>query len=379
MRLRDASILIGMLCLGTVAGVTFFAGDTFAVELPPGTERGGDAGAEARTANVDGGQSAPLTAPGTDAPGADAAPLSADVSSNKPRVDTSGWTSGTVRGDIQLATSVLDRLGSITVVVEEARGAFGDDGQFQRPHRMLAAVERGRGTPTFEVTGIPFSSHPYVVSVHTAGLNGSRRTVVIDETNPLVQDIVLTITPGAPFSVLVRDQDASPWHEVEVRMIPVGDPPGRSRHNGTTDNFGSVVFDGVLAGEYELSTFERGQPLGQPTRVSVQPGNYSGPLHGQATTLLIPRGVAVQMVVHDAAGYGVHGAKVTATATDRTKLTTAETTTDVVGRAEFPHLQPGTWQITIECDKFQRVDQQLTVQAGQEPVYREIKLVRTRW
>jgi hypothetical protein len=383
MQTRTLSILIGLSCLGVAAGIAMFSQDSLAVAVPPGaaaaeppaTDAPADPGAG--EAGPDDRGTAPAVAsdavfkPSTGA-AAEAAPTV--------RTDTSGWTSGVVRGDIQLSVAALEQLKSITVYVEEARSHYADDGSFQRPKKLIHQVEIGRGTPTFEVTGVPFSEYPYVVTAYSPELNGTQRTVVVNEQNPLVEDVVLTITPGAPFSILLRDQDGGPHAGVDVVMLPIEQPHGRSKLHGTTDNFGSVVFDRVLAGPYELIATLQGQPFGDKERITVQPGNraFQSKIQGQGHVMTVPRGVALNLQLHDVRGYGVGDAKVTATQTDRVRLTERSTVSDGIGRAVFPHLTPGVWQVTVELDGFQRIDQQVTIQADQEPQYREIRLVRTR-
>jgi hypothetical protein len=204
--------------------------------------------------------------------------------------------------------------------------------------------------------------------------------VTIDEAHPLVDDVMLAITPGSPFSILVRDQDASPYTDIDIFMRAVGEPAGRPPHRGVTDNFGSLVFGDVLAGDYQVQVTQGGQALCEPHTVSVQPGlvTYGTKVQGQSLPLTIPRGVPVQLLVHDAAGYPLPDSRVTATALDRIKLTTAETTTDFGGRAHFHHLQVGRWQITVERDLFQRHDQTLALKSGQEPAYLDVKLIPIR-
>jgi len=163
-------------------------------------------------------------------------------------------------------------------------------------------------------------------------------------------------------------------------MRPVGLPNGRPRLAGKTDNFGSVVFESVLAGNYELlATFE-GQQFGEVETITVQPGtrNYGRKIQGQGHVMTIARGAQLDVRVHDINGYGMEQCTITATATDRRKLTEQEGKTDNAGRLRFANLQPGTWQITVQCQGFQRVDQQITVQPNQEPMQREIRIVRVR-
>lgn len=383
MQPRNLSILVGTLCLVGAAGVAFWSQESFAVSSPPGADAAAPAAPAAAGATGDDAAHAFASRATDGVFRPSEGPAAAVAAPAHRRTDTTGWTSGVVRGDIRLAVSVLDKLRSMTVIVEEARNAF-DNGQFERPHRLMVPVEfdakLATGTPTFEVRDVPFSAYPYVVSVHAPGLNGGRRTIVVDAEHPLVDDVVLAITPGAPFSVLLRDQDGGPHAGIDVVMLPAGEPLGRPSHRGTTDNFGSVVFDGVLAGDYELTATDHGQPFGEPQRATVQPGTqaYTTVVQGQGYVMTIPRGVALQLSVHDAIGYGVPDAKVTATATDRVRLTKLEAQTDPIGRASFPHLQPGVWQVTIERGGFQRVDLQVTLKPDQEPQFRDVKLVPTR-
>ena len=380
MQTRTLSILIGLSCLGVAAGIALFSQESWADALPPGASAAEPpATLAAEPVDPGAGETGTQPAVANDAvfePSTGATAVAAPAR----RTDTSGWTSGVVRGDIQLSVNALEQLKSITVYVEEARSHYADDGSFQRPNKKHEGVKLGRGTPTFEVTGVPFSEYPYVVTAFAPGLNGTQRTVVINEQNPLVEDVVLTITPGAPFSILLRDQDGGPHAGVDVAMLPIEQPHGRSTFRGTTDNFGSVVFDRVLAGPYELVATLHGQPFGDKERITVQPGNHAfqSKIQGQGHAMTIPRGVALNLQLHDVRGYGIANAKVTATQTDRVRLTERTTTSDGVGRAAFPHLTPGVWQVTVELDGFQRVDQQVTIQADQEPQYRDIRLVRTR-
>ncbi len=312
-----------------------------------------------------------------DAPAAPAAAPIAAVSQprgTEPRADTRGWTSGVVRGDIQLAVSVLDRLGSITVEVVEARQAYDRDGSVRLPTRRIVAVERGRGTPTFEVRDIPFSEHPYIVMVRAPGLNGSRAVVPIDAEHPLHEDLVLAITPGAVLSILARDQDATPYVGLDLSLLPVGDPAGRPPYVGKTDNFGSLVLPDVLAGEYELRAVQNGLLATEVERITVQAGSAGSP-RGQSHKLLIERGVAVAVTVHDRNGFPLPETKVTATATDRIKHTVREAQADEFGVARLPLLPAGTWHLTIAREGCHLWDRHVTLKAFQDPLALDARLV----
>lgn len=364
---RNLSILIGTLCLGIAVGMAVFTQDSLATSSlddldylqPPPAEP------IASGETLD-----PAPAEGAFRPSA--GPVA--VAGGNRQEDTSGWTSGTIRGDVQLAVSILDKLGSMTLIVEEIR--VGAD---VTPHRIMQPVERGRGTPTFEVTGVPFSEFPYRVTLHAAGLNCSARTLTVDEDQPLHEDVVLTITPGAPFSVLLRDQDGGPHPEVDLVLRPVGLPHGRPRLAGKTDNFGSAVFESVLAGQYELTATLLGQPFGGAEVVTVQPGSrqFGRKIQGQGHVMTVPRGVQLEVEIGDGF-YGLANAEVSMVRTDRRRLKELTATTDAIGRARFPHLQPGQWQLTVELEQFRRVDRMITLKPDMEPQFQRIKLVRGR-
>lgn len=294
--------------------------------------------------------------------------------------NTAGWTAGVVRGDVQIAVSILDRIRSINVVVEELRNPLASDGPFQHPHRQVVPVPIGQGTPTFEVRGIPFSSHPYSVRLYSPGLNSSQRTVVIDAEHPLHDDLVLTLSPGAPFSVLVRDQDATPLVGHEVQMVPYGDPPGRPAQRGVSDNFGSVVFEDVLAGDYQVRVLLAGQAVDDGQLVTV-PGDgrmYGPKVQGQSTAITVQRGVPLEVTVLNG-NLGLQGAQVRLVPTDRLRLLELEDTTDYAGKVRFPRLLPGIWQLDVWKDDFERTSRQFTIKAGDPPpAPLEVRLFRIR-
>lgn len=371
MRPRELFVLCGIVCIGLAAGTLLLGEETHAGIEPEGFESApAPLAAEAPPASPTPGEALAVAA----APDAFATPAVAVAEPQ--RVDTTGWTKGVIRGDIQLAVSVMDKLSTLTVVVEEARSSLGE-GRFVRPVRLMMPVELGTGTPTFEVRDVPFSDYPYVVSVLAPGLNGSRHTLTIDKDHAFVDSVVLRVTPGAPLTLLVRDQDAVPYPDIDVRMLAVGDPPGRGNHAGKTNNFGSLLFECVLAGDYQVMYSRQGQPIAETQTITVQPGSRTV-VQGQSHAVTIPRGVPLQVEVHDRAGYTIADATVTATAKDRIRLTALELTTDGIGRCLYSHLQPGEWQITIEKAGFERRDLTLTVQPDVPPDMLRVMLLPTR-
>jgi hypothetical protein len=373
MRARDLTILLVALGLGIGCGVVILATDTLAVELPPMAP----ASATAATAL----EAPPEAPPPSVAPPDEVlVPVSVDFSpSPRDHVDTGGWSKGVVRGDVRLTASVLDRIQTLSVIVEEMRNPIGDDGTFQPPHKQIVPVEIGRGTPTFEVRDVPFSEYPYLVCLHSPGLNGGRSTITIDAKTPL-QDVVLTLMPGSPFSLLLRDQDGMPHAGLTVRMQPTGEPHGRKGYHGRSDSGGGVLFEDVLSGDYQVTVSQGTQPIGEARLVHVEAGArmFRDKVQGQGQVVTIPRGVAMVVQVTDARGYGLADAHIRMQASDRVKLTVVEATTDSSGRAEFPYLVAGTWQMDVEKQDFQRRTRQVSIRPDVPPDPQQVQLVRIR-
>lgn len=374
MNSRNLSLLTAIVCIGAAVGIWLFGQGAQAVELPPGGDLDDAKIVESVVSDQD---SEPHVATG-DLLKSNQVTVN-PAQANQQKEDTSDWTSGTIRGDVKLAVSVLDKLGSITAIVEEVRSSFENGGNYKPPVRIYAQVDRGEGTPTFTIRDVPFSDFPYRVTLHAAGLNGSQRTLTVNKEQPL-HDIVLSITPGAPFSVLLRDQDFGPHSGVDLLLRPVGLPNGRVRLAGKTDNFGSVVFESVLAGNYELVPTVDNKPFGEVATVTVLPGNrnYDRKIQGQGYVMTIPRGVDVTLRVHDINGYSMPGCAVTAVKTDQRKLVEPGGETDLRGELLFKNLKPGTWMFTVQFKGFKRVDMQITLKQDQEPLRKEIRLVRNR-
>ena len=369
MRPRDLLTLCGILALGATFGIVTLGTDTHADELPPST-------LPTSTATGPTTPTAPDAAHAVGEVGKGAPVEAAMVKDSPERIDTSGWTTGTVRGDVQIAVSVLERITTISICVEEMRNAIDPvSGSFRHPNKYIVPVKMGIGTPTFEVTGIAFSEYPYSVFLYAPGLDGGRKTVVIDKKTPLHNDLVLPIMPGSPFSVLLRDQDQNPYPNIDVRLIAVGDRSGRQDHMKVTDNFGSAVFDSVLSGDYQVVTGQKGMPLAEPDMVTVQQASrmYGPKVRGQGYVVTVPRGMPLQFSV-GYRGYGIADAKIKMQASDKIKLTVLEAVTDFSGRADFPHLTPGIWQIDVTKDNYQITTKQITIKDGELPPIAQIEL-----
>ncbi|HLQ36810.1 MAG TPA: carboxypeptidase-like regulatory domain-containing protein [Planctomycetota bacterium] len=375
MRSRDVLTLIGGLCLCVGVTILVFAGtptEAGPVVEPATASRPIDKAAEPAPMHKGEVQIE------DDGPAlGDIKPVAADL--RRQHTDTSGWTSGIICGDIQIDTSILDKIRTIQVIVAELRNPLAADGTLTHPFHRIEQVTMGVGTPTFRVQQVPFSPYGYQVRVYSAGLNGSQQTVAITAEHPYEDRVRLSILPGAPFSLLLRDQDQAPLAGVEAIMAPIGEPEGRPVLRGLTDNYGSRVFDSVLAGDYRVYAGAVDRPLAEPVEITVHPALHiyrNGQVQSQGTTIVVPRGVPLQLLVVDASGYGIADATVQLQATDRIKLTQVDGRTDFGGRCSFPHLVPGTWQIEVIKDGFQRRTSQVTLKDGDTPPEQTLQLHR---
>ncbi len=371
MRLRESLLGIGLLALVGAAGMALLGGPTAAGELPPPPS--------AATA---------LEGPGDASPGEPAAvamtarpsevALADGVFHPSTGRDTTGWTSGLILGDIPLTPQVVERIGTISVVVDELRNVQPGS---PPPFRKVVPVKLGVGTPTFEVKDVPFSDYGYVVRVHAPGLNGGQATVSITKDHPVADDVALAITPGSPFSILLRDQDHAPLKFTELRVVPYREPHGRPTMLGETDNFGAAVFEDMLAGDYLVHVGPQASPLMEPALVTVQPGSYvqrGSVVLPQGTTILVPRGVPVHATVVQHGGYPMQDAIVTLRQTDRTRVVEMEVRTDVRGLATFPNVLPGQWELEVYKPDFERRLKQLRIAEGDEQGEVRFDMIRLR-
>lgn len=284
---------------------------------------------------------------------------------------TSGWTSGTVLGDIWLAASVVPRLQSISVSVQELRAPV--QGESKPPFSRVVPVPVGAGTPTFTIRDVPFSEHGFLVRANSPGLNGGQQVVQIDEKHPCAE-VRLIISPGVACSVLLRDQDQGPVIGTEVTLFPRD--PGRQIHKGKTDNFGSTVLQDVLAGDYVVYAGPVAMPLCEPVELTVQPG--TGSIRSQGVTVVVPRGKPVVVAVNDVMDHGIAEAQVKVLATDKSKLSQLEAQTDYSGKATFPWLAPGRYQIDVFKPDFERRSATLNVTEAEAVPEQSFRLVRLR-
>ena len=105
---------------------------------------------------------------------------------------------------------------------------------------------------------------------------------------------------------------------------------------------------------------------------------YQNRIQGQGQTLTIPRGMPLEVRVHDPRGYGIPDARIRIQATDRLRLTQFDATSDADGRVTFPYLTPGVWQIDVTKDRYQTRAKQITVKDRTPIDLQQIQLLLAR-
>ncbi|MEC7583315.1 MAG: hypothetical protein VYE77_03275 [Planctomycetota bacterium] len=370
MRPRDYTLLT---CLGLLAissGLMIWNAGDNSTAPPPSPKQPSSLGNETTNPTQEAGPAVGQLAP--------TAPVEqSEVRAERP--NTESWTSGQIYGDIPLAASIVNRIESISIVIDEIRNLRSTG---PRPFRKVVPVKLGIGTPTFHIRDIPFSSYAYSVRVHSPGLNGAQQTVAITKDQPLADNLKLPLTPGAPFSLRLGDQDRAPIAFTKVLMVPTGAPLGRPNLHGESDNFGSLIFENVLAGDYEVLVGEPDAPLVDPAPIlTVQPGVImarNGAIQPQGEYLTVPRGVPLTIRVYGPGGYPLESVMIRAQHTEKKILTELKAETDVRGEAFFPRLLGGVWQIDAQLKNFTNRTRQVTIDSKNPPGPIEFNMRRLR-
>lgn len=301
----------------------------------------------------------------------DGLPIEAATTRARPQFDTSGWTEGVIEGSITLAASVVPRLEGVLVTVTEAINVIEGTHPQPRPWTVTKSLPIGRSTPRFRFEHVPFSEYGYRVAVFAEGCNGSESHVRIDCGHPYVSEdeLRLSITPGVSFTVRLQDQLRNPLPDLEVALIPIGEPLGRGvRPAQKTDSFGSTRFDDVIQGKWKIHVGPALAPIRDPLPVDVAPIG-----HAQMQVVEVPLGQP--FVVRVVGPYaGLQDAQVTLTATDTVEFRQYKEKTAYSGEARFPHLAAGTYQVDVHAQGYGRSARKVVIKADQPPATLEIRL-----
>ena len=279
-------------------------------------------------------------------------------------------TVGAIRGHISLSADVVQELSYVHVRVREAiNGARGPDDEIPFLQTVKEEIVPELGTPQFFYDGIPFSDYGYVVRAFAPGFNSGEQFVRIDAENP-VADVVLTVTGGVPFSVILRDQMRNPVSGEHVFMVPVGPPRGRSALHKESDNYGVAVFADVLEGKYDVRVGANNAQYNDPTEITVI-------AHGgvRSVTVEVPHGFDLNVFVQTAAGWGVEGANLMMYSTEDKTFRKYEGVSDFAGKYVFPHLPPGEYQLNVTCTGYEHWGRTLVVPKDNPPPEKVVRLI----
>ncbi len=293
-----------------------------------------------------------------------------------------GAGAGIINGRIALDTSVLDKFHSYTIeVIEEINENARRDGG-REPFRTTRRFAYDHiGTPFFTIAGIPFSRHVYLVRLHVPQLNGSQARVHITKAKPS-GEVQLGLMPGVTFIVLLRDQRQTPREGLSVQMTPEGDPPGRPVYQKTSNNFGQVIFENVLQGDYKIYVGPTNAPMNVPKKITVLAINVIVRNDGhrrvstQSTAVLVPSGAPVTVEAYDNYGYPLADTELEAHQIEVQRYFSYKGKTDQAGRHVFEHLPVGKYQLSVHKPGFGRRTHKLQIKDEDRAKLEKIQLRR---
>ncbi len=360
---RDIALLGALLAVLVTLGITLLGGNSADADVDP-------------VFNPTAEPEAPVGAE-TETPAAEAidavvpAPVAMMPTRSENDIATEGWTSGVIRGHITLDAAIVSKLTFVIVRVREAVNAAGGLESGYVPYVRTEKVEivPGAGTPEFYYDEIPFSEYGYFVRVFAEGVSGSQQFVHVNEKNKIA-DAPLSVVSGVPFSVRLRDQLHHPVADLTVFMVPVGEPTGRKIVQLVSDSAGSVVFENVIQGRYEIRVGAMNQSRNKHTEVQVL--SHAGT---RSVTVEIPRGFELPVMIQSKYGAAVPEAKLELHQVDTLQFRKYEATSDYSGRAVFPFVPAGTYQLNVQAAGYDRKMQKVTIGSDAAPHPIDVRLV----
>jgi len=275
--------------------------------------------------------------------------------SAKPVIDPAS-NRGMISGRIVVSTKVIGKISSYVIVVQEDFNTNGRKEGDPLPFfkKKTYPAKFSAGVPFFDIEDIPFSRHPYRVSVIARGVNGSSATTYITAESPLGSDgdVELSLTPGSYYSIRLRDQRQVARPNLPVRMIPVGDSlVARETQIGKSDRSGCVLFEDVVKGDYEIRVGPETAPLAPPMKVQIHAAFASfsqGRPTVQGTVVLVPDGHHVTIEIISRWGYGVENAALKAWQLEVQRYYEFKGKTDRAGRFQFENVPFGIYQLSVQ-------------------------------
>jgi len=296
-------------------------------------------------------------------------------------VPVPGSDMGLISGRIAVSTRVVDRLSGYQIIVQEDINPNAlEEGAVIFTRKKGFNANLSRGTPFFDIDKIPFSSHPYLVTVVAPGMNGSSDRVYVTAKKPHgSKEVQLALTPGAIYSVMLRDQRRVPRRDLNVRLVPVGASlVRRDIRFGTTNEHGNVIFENVLRGDYDIVVGPINAPMAPPERKTVYAATaiFAPKPQPQGTTVIVPDGHDVTVEVASRWGSYVAKAELKAWQLDVKRYFEFKGTTDDAGRVVFRNMPYGRYQISATTPHNGRRDVRFEVAKDAAPPRVLVKMPR---
>ncbi len=291
----------------------------------------------------------------------------------KPLIDPAS-NRGMISGRIVVSTRVIGKISSYVIVVQEDLNTNGRKESDPLPFfkKRTFPANFSAGIPYFDIEDIPFSRHPYRVSIVARGVNGSSATTYITAESPLGSDgdVELSLTPGSYYSIRLRDQRQVARPNLPVRMSPIGHSlVARETQIGKSDRNGHVLFENVVKGDYEIRVGPVTAPLAPPKKVQIYAAFASfskGRPTTQGTVVLVPDGHNVTIEIISRWGYGVENAALKAWQLEVQRYYEFKGNTDPAGRLVFENVPFGIYQLSIQSPHNGMRDLKFKVEKGQD-------------
>ena len=206
-------------------------------------------------------------------------------------------------------------------------------------------------------------------------MNGSDQFVRCDKSSPYAE-ATLHLAPPAPFHLRLIDQYRNPIAGKHLVLRPSAWPPGRAFAEMDTDSFGVAIFEGLLAGAWELWFDDalRGE-------IQVEAPGYvrdDADLGVASKVLTVALGRSLKVETYDAANIGLMDVDLVLSAIDTTERRRFEAKSDQTGSWTFLNVTPGRWQLHASGRGHQTRDVPITVEADKDPEPVKVHLVRLR-
>lgn len=284
-------------------------------------------------------------------------------------------TVGAIEGRVSIATSLLDDVETFHVRVTELAGSIA--GSEKAPFdRIWPPFEIPKNyTPRFRLEEIPFSNYGYRVELLAKHCNGSSQIIQVNADQPYAT-VSLALTRPSMFTLRVKDQYHNPHVDWSFELRPVGEPAGRSMVRGTTNAFGTILFESLVQGSYVV--VHDGREIGE-IQVQTHATPRAGyPIEVQSATLTVPIGRDLRVEIFGPAGVGLAEVDLELQKTDTIRNERWNAVTDFGGVHTFEHLAPGKYQLNIFARGFQRTNRSVMIRedATLDPL--QVRLAPTR-